>query len=156
MQAAKEATMSDLRDVRDPWDSANAPEFTTRSSLQASRRGGMPHTDAPARSRPVNNQSSVEGGIFATVPLPPQKPGGNARNKASMPGGVLTPAHEPYKPPKPNGNKSQMSSAPGGNPLALGSIDIAPPKRSVRDKGAPSIPGGIFGKDWDPRVDAPR
>ena len=157
MPAAKEAALSDLRDVRDPWDSASAPEFSTRSSLQASRRSGLPHADAPAKSRPVNNQSSVEGGIFATdVSLPPQKPGGNARNKASVPGGVLSPAHEAFKPPKPDGNRSQKSSAPGGNPLALGSIDIAPPKRSVRDKGAPSVPGGIFSRDWDPRVDPPR
>uniref|UniRef100_A0A7S3B7P0 EF-hand domain-containing protein n=1 Tax=Haptolina ericina TaxID=156174 RepID=A0A7S3B7P0_9EUKA len=73
----------------------------------------------PAMRKLVNNESSIEGGIFGAAPA----------------------SYEP--PPSARSNRSNMSSVQGG----IFGQDAAPqqPHRGGRNPNASSIPGGIFG-----------
>lgn len=97
-----------------------------REALTSNKRAAVsnpivPPAEAPppAFSKPVNNASSIQGGIFggeepAGPGSPPGKQRSNRSNQSSVEGGIFGSAYEVRAPPSRNGRNPNQSSIEGG------------------------------------------
>jgi len=95
-----------------------------RESASANRNRAAYAAGAPVKvmeapavfSKPVNNASSIPGGIFGGENVPPPAPGGrsNRSNQSSVEGGIFGSGPAEVRPPSARGRDTNQSSIPGG------------------------------------------